>query len=221
MGSRVELTASDGHILSAYRADPQDEARGGIVVVQEVFGVNEHVRGVCDGYAADGYAVVAPALFDRVKQGVELGYEGADLTHGREFRAELGWDNPWLDVEAAAAVLRPVGKVAVIGYCFGGSVAWLAATRLVVDAAVGYYGGQVADFIEEEPKCPVLLHFGESDAFIPIESVDKVQERRPDIPLYRYPAGHGFNCESRADYHEESAKRARTRTLDFIRLHIG
>ena len=221
MGSRVELTASDDHTLSAYRADPQGEARGGIVIVQEVFGVNEHVRGVCDGYAADGYAVVAPALFDRVKQGVELGYEGADLTHGREFRAELGWDNPLLDVEAAAAVLRPVGKVAVIGYCFGGSVAWLAATRLVVDAAVGYYGGQVADFIEEEPKCPVLLHFGESDAFIPIESVDKIQERRPDIPLYRYPAGHGFNCESRADYHEESAKRARTRTLDFIRLHIG
>lgn len=221
MGSQVKLTAGDGHTLSAYRADPEGEPHGGIVIVQEVFGVNEHVRGVCDGYAADGYAVVAPALFDRVKQGVELGYEGADLTHGREFRAELGWDNPLLDVQAAAVALQPAGKVAVIGYCFGGSVAWLAATRLAVDAAVGYYGGQVADFIEEEPKCPVLLHFGETDAFIPTESVDKIQARRPDIPLRRYPAGHGFNCESRADYHPESAALARSRTLDFIRLNIG
>ena len=221
MGSQVELTASDGHTLSAYRADPQGDPHGGIVIIQEVFGVNEHVRGVCDGYATDGYAVVAPALFDRVKQGVELGYEGADLTHGREFRAELGWDNPLLDVQAAAVALRPAGKVAVIGYCFGGSVAWLAATRLAMDAAVGYYGGQVADFIEEQPKCPVLLHFGEIDAFIPTESVDKIQQRRPDVPLYRYPAGHGFNCESRADYHQESAALARARTLEFIRLHIG
>lgn len=221
MGSRIELTASDGHVLSAYRADPQGGARGAVVIVQEVFGVNDHVRGVCDGYADDGYAVVAPALFDRVKQGVELGYEGDDLTHGRELRGELGWDNPLLDVQAAAAALRPAGKVAVIGYCFGGSVAWLAATRLAVDAAVGYYGGQVADFIDEEPKCPVLLHFGETDAFIPVENVDKIQERRPGIPLYRYPAGHGFNCESRADYHEESARLARERTLNFIRQHIG
>lgn len=221
MGSRIELTASDGHTLSGYRADPRGDARGGIVIVQEVFGVNNHVRGVCDGYAADGYAVIAPALFDRVKQGVELGYEGEDLTHGRELRGELGWDNPLLDVQAAAVALDFAGKVAVIGYCFGGSVAWLAATRLAVDVAVGYYGGQVADFIEEEPKCPVLLHFGESDAFIPIECVDKIEARRPDIPLYRYPAGHGFNCESRADYHEESARLARERTLNFIRQHIG
>lgn len=221
MGSRIQLTASDGHASSAYRADPQGDARGGIVIVQEVFGVNDHVRGVCDGYAADGYTVVAPALFDRVKQGVELGYEGEDLTHGRELRGQLGWDNPLLDVQAAADALGSSGKVAVIGYCFGGSVAWLAATRLAVDAAVGYYGGQVADFIDEEPKCPVLLHFGETDVFIPIENVDKIHERRPDIPLYRYPAGHGFNCESRADYHEESARLARERTLNFLRQHIG
>ena len=197
------------------------DVRGGVVIVQEVFGVNDHVRGVCDGYAADGYAVVAPALFDRVKRGVELAYEGEDLTHGRELRGELGWDNPLLDVQAAVELLRPFGKVAVIGYCFGGSVAWLAATRLDVDAAVGYYGGQVSDFVDEDPRCPVLLHFGETDAFIPLENVDKIEKRRPDIPLYRYPAGHGFNCESRSDYHEESAKLARSRTLDFIRQHIG
>lgn len=221
MGSRIELTASDGHTLSAYRAEPPGNARGGIVIVQEVFGVNDHVRGVCDGYAADGYAVIAPALFDRVKQGVELGYEGEDLTHGRELRGEIGWDNPLKDVEAAVAALRPAGKVGVIGYCFGGSVAWLCATRLDVDAAVGYYGGQVADFIEEDPACPVLLHFGETDAFIPIENVDKIEKRRPDIPVYRYPAGHGFNCESRSDYHEQSASLARSRTLDFLRQHIG
>jgi carboxymethylenebutenolidase len=217
----MKLTANDGHALSAYRADPKGDARGAIVIIQEVFGVNDHVRGVCDGYAADGYTVIAPALFDRVKQDVELGYEGEDLTQGRELRGELGWDKPLLDVQAAVEALRPTGKVAVIGYCFGGSVAWLSATRLKLDAAVGYYGGQVADFIDEEPKCPVLLHFGETDAFIPVKNIDKIQERRPGIPLYRYPAGHGFNCESRADYHEESARLARERTLKFIRQHIG
>jgi carboxymethylenebutenolidase len=221
MGSQMKLTANDGHALSAYRADPKGDARGAIVIIQEVFGVNDHVRGVCDGYAADGYTVIAPALFDRVKQDVELGYEGEDLTQGRELRGELGWDKPLLDVQAAVEALRPTGKVAVIGYCFGGSVAWLSATRLKLDAAVGYYGGQVADFIDEEPKCPVLLHFGETDAFIPVKNIDKIQERRPGIPLYRYPAGHGFNCESRADYHEESARLARERTLKFIRQHIG
>ena len=126
-----------------------------------------------------------------------------------------------LDVQAAVTALRPAGKVAVIGYCFGGSVAWLAATRLGVDAAVGYYGGQVADFVDEDPGCPVMLHFGETDAFIPMENVHKVQERRPEIPLYTYPAGHGFNCESRSDYDEKCANLARGRTLDFVRQHIG
>jgi len=221
MGSQIELAASDGHTLDAYRAEPEGDIRGGIVIVQEVFGVNDHVRGVCDGYADDGYLVIAPALFDRVKKDVELGYQGNDLTHGRELRAELGWDNPLKDVQAAVTALEPVGKVGVVGYCFGGSVAWLSATRLDVDAAVCYYGGQVPDFIDEDPKCPVLLHFGETDAFIPIEKVDMVAEKRPKIPLYRYPAGHGFNCESRADYHEESAKLARSRTLEFLRKHIG
>ena len=221
MGTRIELEASDGHQFAAYRADPEGAPRGGVVIIQEVFGLNDHVRGVCDGYAADGYAVVAPALFDRVEQGVELGYQGDDLARGRDLRGALGWDQPLLDLSAAINELKAAGKVGAVGYCWGGSLAWLCATRLGVDASVCYYGGQIADFVEESPACPVMLHFGEKDAFIPNEKVALIAKKHPDLPLYTYPAGHGFNCESRADYHPESAERARSRTLEFLSTHLG
>lgn len=221
MGKRIELKSSDGHAFTAYRADPDGRPRGGIVVIQEVFGLNDHVRGVCDGYAADGYAVVGPALFDRVEKGVELGYQGDDLARGRELRGALGWDEPLLDLEAAVVEAKSAGRVGVVGYCWGGSLSWLCATRLGVDAAVCYYGGQIADFVDESPRCPVMLHFGEKDAFIPNENVKLVAEKHPDIPLFTYPAGHGFNCESRADYHPESARLARSRTLEFLSTHVG
>ena len=221
MGSQIELTASDGHAFSAYRADPEGTPRAAVVIIQEVFGVNDHVRGVCDAYAADGYSVVAPALFDRAERNVELGYDQDQLARGREIRGALGWDEPLLDVAAALAHVRSLGKVATIGYCWGGSVAWLSATRLDVDAAVGYYGGQIIDFVEETPRCPVLLHFGETDAFIPMQNVELIRAKHAEIPLYTYPAGHGFNCESRADYDQKSANLARERTLAFIREHAG
>ena len=221
MGVKIELKASDGHPFAAYRANPKGTPKGGLLIIQEVFGLNDHVRRVCDGYAADGYAVVAPALFDRVERGVELGYQGDDLTRGREIRGKLGWDEPLLDLQAAISEVSAVGKTAAIGYCWGGSLAWLCATRLKVRAAVCYYGGQIADFIDESPTCPVMLHFGEKDAFIPNEKVDLIRGKHPDLPLFTYPAGHGFNCESRADYHPESAKLARSRTLDFLAEHVG
>jgi carboxymethylenebutenolidase len=221
MGTRIELKSSDGHGFAAYRADPAGQPRGGIVVIQEVFGLNDHVRGVCDGYAADGYTVVGPALFDRVEKGVELGYRGDDLTRGRELRGALGWDEPLLDLEAAVKEVKSAGRVGVVGYCWGGSLAWLCATRLGVDAAVCYYGGQIADFVDESPRCPVMLHFGEKDAFIPNEKVKLIAEKHADLPLFTYPAGHGFNCESRADFHPESARLARSRTLEFISTHVG
>jgi len=221
MGERISLQASDGHEFSAYRADPKGAPKGGIVIIQEVFGVNSHVRGVCDGYADDGYAVVGPALFDRVERDVELGYQGEDLTRGRELRAALGWDQPLLDIQAAMAAVKPAGKLGVIGYCWGGSLAWLSATRLGVDAAVCYYGGQIIDFVDESPQCPVMLHFGEKDAFITNEAVEKIRETRWKLPIFTYPAGHGFNCEARADYDEESATLARSRTLELISKHVG
>ncbi len=221
MGMGIELEASDGHRFGAYRADPGGAPRGGIVIIQEVFGLNNHVRGVCDGYAADGFVAVAPALFDRVERGVELGYQGDDLTRGRELRGALGWDKPLLDLQAAIDEVKSAGKVAAIGYCWGGSLAWLCATRLGVDAAVCYYGGQIADFVDESPRCPVMLHFGEKDAFIPNEQVALIKSKHADLPLFTYPAGHGFNCESRTDFHPESAELARSRTLEFLSEHIS
>ena len=223
MGQTISLTAADGHRLTAYRADPAGAQRGGLVVIQEIFGVNDHIRGVCDAFADDGYRVVAPALFDRAEPGIALAYDADGMTRGRAFKAELGWDGPLADVAAAVAALKNDGPVAVVGYCWGGSVAWLAATRLAgLACVVGYYGGQIVDFKDETPRCPVLLHFGETDAAIPLAAVEAIRAAHPEIPVHLYPgAGHGFNCEPRADYHPESARLARERTMAFLARHIG
>ncbi|HET9491419.1 MAG TPA: dienelactone hydrolase family protein [Methylomirabilota bacterium] len=223
MGQNVTLQAEDGHKLGGYRADPSGQPRGGLVIIQEIFGVNSHIRSVCDGYAADGYVALAPALFDRVEPNIQLGYEQADIVRGREIRGKIGWDTMMIDVRAAVQALQKDKlKVGVIGYCMGGSVAWLAATRIDgLSAAVGYYGGAIADFANERPRCPVLLHFGETDTSIPKEHWEKIKAAHPQIPMHIYPAGHGFNCDQRASYHEPSARLARQRTLDFLRQHIG
>jgi carboxymethylenebutenolidase len=218
------LQAEDGHKLGGYRADPSGQPRGGLVIIQEIFGVNSHIRSVCDGYAADGYVALAPALFDRVEPNIQLGYEQADIVRGREIRGKIGWDTMMIDVRAAVQTLQKDRlKIGVIGYCMGGSVAWLAATRLDgLSAAVGYYGGAIADFANERPRCPVLLHFGETDTSIPKEHWEKIKAAHPQIPMHTYPAaGHGFSCDQRASYHEPSARLARQRTLDFLRQHIG
>ncbi|HXG04322.1 MAG TPA: dienelactone hydrolase family protein [Candidatus Binatia bacterium] len=219
----ITLTAEDGHRLSAYRAAPDGAPRGGLVVIQEIFGVNSHIRKVTEGFAADGYVALAPALFDRVERGVELGYQPADIERGRELRGKVGWDTMVVDVKAAVEALRREGlRVGVVGYCMGGSLAWLAATRIPgVAAAVSYYGGAVADFAAERPRCPVLLHFGETDQSIPKEHWDRIRAHHPDIPMHIYPAGHGFNCDQRASYHEPSARQARERTIAFFRQHVG
>ncbi|NIR29090.1 MAG: dienelactone hydrolase family protein [Gammaproteobacteria bacterium] len=221
MGTTLQLDADDGHTLSTYRADPQAKPRAGIAVVQEVFGVNEHVRRVCDDFAARGYVAIAPALFERIERGVELGYTDEALARGRELRTALGWDDPLRDVAAALAVLRQAGKVGVVGYCWGGSVAWLSATRLDADCAVCYYGGQIVQFCEERARCPVLMHFGERDPIIAAEDVERIRSAQPEIPIYTYPAGHGFNCDARADYDPQSAALAKERTLAFLAEHVG
>ena len=224
MGENITLTSEDGFKLSAYRAKPAGKARGGLVVVQEIFGVNHHIRNVADGFAADGYDVIAPALFDRVEKNFETGYQPADIERGREARGKLQLDHAVMDTRAAVRELKKTyAKVGVVGYCFGGTMAWLASTRIEeTDAAVGYYGGGIADTAQEQPRAPVMLHFGETDASIPKAHWDKIKSIHPNVPMHIYQgAGHGFSCDERASFHKPSHEQARQRTIDFFRQHIG
>jgi carboxymethylenebutenolidase len=217
----IELTAADGHTLSAYTAGPQDAARG-LVVVQEIFGVNRHMRRVCDDFAAQGYAVVCPALFDRAQRGVELGYGPDDVARGRELRGAVEPGKTVLDILAAAAALPRPAKRGIVGYCWGGTVAWHGATRTsAFSAAVGWYGGGIAAEKDEAPRCPVQLHFGETDASIPLADVEAIRDAQPGVEVFVYPgAGHGFGCEERGSYVETDARLARQRTLAFFARHL-
>jgi carboxymethylenebutenolidase len=224
MGKMLRGKAADGHELDVYRADPTGTPRAALVVVQEIFGVNSHIRAVCDDFAAQGYVTVAPALFDRVERGVELGYEEGDVSRGRALREPVSLEAALADVEAAAALLEEgfAGRIGVVGYCWGGTVAWVAATRSRTFAAVvGYYGGGIAGLAAEQPNCPVQLHFGELDHAIPLTDVDQVKAAHPELPVFVYPAGHGFNCDQRGSYHADSARLARERTLAFLGEHLG
>ncbi len=219
----ISLAAKDGHRFSAYEAMPSGKPRGGLVVVQEIFGVNRHIRDVADGYAADGYNVLAPAIFDRAERGTELGYDQEGRTRGMALRQKIGLEEMLNDIEACVAALKPSGKVAVIGYCLGGSLAWLAATRLAgVAAAVGYYGGMVAKHLDEVPKCPVMLHFGEEDPSIPMDDIAAIRAAAvPNVAVFSYPgAGHAFNRAGTEAHHAPSADLARERTLAFLRDHV-
>lgn len=223
MSEAIQLKSNDGQELGAYVARPAGEPIAGLIVVQEVFGVNAHIRSVADGYAKDGFLAVAPALFDRYERGVELGYEGEDRKKAMSFIPKLDMDKAVQDTAAALDyVRRETGKKSgVIGYCFGGAIAWLSATRLNPDAAVGYYGG-IAKFAEERPRCPVMLHFGKLDTHIPQEDVDKIQAAHPEVEIYRYEgAGHGFNSDPRDSYNPEAAKLARQRSLDFLKKYLA
>ncbi len=223
MSEYVKLRAADGHQLSAYVALPAGEPAGALVVVQEIFGVNAHIRSVAAGYAKDGFLGVAPALFDRIEPGIELGYQGADLETARSLMPKIDLEHAVADVQAALEyAANATGKnVGVIGYCYGGTLAWLAATRLKAAAAVGYYGGLIAKFADEEPTCPVMLHFGKQDAHIPAASVEMVKVAHPQVEIYWYDAGHGFNCDARASYNAAAAKEARARSLAFLRKHLA
>lgn len=223
MGKMIELTAADGHKLAAYRADPAGKPKGAVVVIQEIFGVNNHIKKTADSFAAKGYVAIAPALFDRVERGIDLGYKDADIAAGREIRGKVGSDDrPLADIQAAIAAVKGAGKVATVGYCWGGALAFLSATRLNgIACAVGYYGGTIAQNAGEKPKVPTMLHFGDKDQSIPMTDVEKVKQARPDTTIYVYPAGHGFNCDERGSYDAASAKRALDRTLSFIAEHVG
>jgi carboxymethylenebutenolidase len=222
MGERITLKATDGHVLGAYVARPAGEPLAGLVVVQEIFGVNEHIRSVADGYAEDGFLAVAPALFDRIEPEVELGYEGADLQKAMSFIPKFDIDKAVLDLAAALDFAsRTSGKKAgVIGYCLGGTLAWLTATRRHPHAAVGYYGGRIGNYAHEEPSCPVMLHFGRKDSHIPAEEVEKVQATHPEAEIYWYDAGHAFNATPRTSYNADAARLARERSLAFLKKFL-
>jgi carboxymethylenebutenolidase len=222
MSETVRLKASDGHELDAYVSRPSGAPVAGLVVIQEAFGVNRHIRAVADGYARGGFLAIAPALFDRIERGVEIGYEGADREKGISLARQTNPENAMKDVAAALGYLREnVAKCGVIGYCLGGTMAWLAATRLDPNAAVGYYGGNIANFAQENPRCPVMLHFGTLDKHIPKEAVDKVHAAHPDVQIFWYAADHGFNCDDRASYNAAAAKQARERSSGFLKKHLA
>ena len=222
MGHAIELKAADGFALSAYRADPAGKPRGGLVVAQEIFGVNSHIRSVCDGFAADGYVAIAPALFDRYERGVDIGYTPDDIAKGRELKGRAQIDAALRDVAAARDIAAGAGKVGVIGYCWGGFVAWMTASRLAgVACAVPDYGGAILDAAGERPQCPVMAHFGERDSMIPVEGVRELAAAHPEAQVFIYAADHGFNCDQRASFDAPAAKLARERTLQFLQRHIG
>lgn len=220
MGETIKLTAGDGHAFDAYRATPQGTPRGGLVVIQEIFGVNNHIRNVTDMFAGHGYAAIAPALFDRAEAGVELGYDQDGLAQGREFAGKVGIDGPLADIAAAAEAVAQHGKVGTVGYCWGGSLAFLSATRLGLPS-VGYYGGRIKDFADEKPTAPLMLHFGEEDHAIPMDDVEAIKAKHPDVPIHIYPAGHGFSCDERGSFDKESHEAALERTLAFLAENLG
>lgn len=220
MAGMIRLHAADGHSLNAWRAMPDGMPRGGVVILQEIFGITGHIRRVTGQYAEHGYLAIAPCLFDRVRPGIELDY--ANIDEGRSIMTGLDLDDAMADIGAAVEAARVAGKVAAVGYCWGGAMADLAACRLDIDAAVSYYGRMTVEWLDERPRCPVLYHFGAEDPLIPPETVEKITGGRPDHPSHVYAgAGHGFNCDERDDYSPENARLALERTLAFLGEHIG
>lgn len=225
MGDMVRMAMSDGADITVYHALAEGERRGGVVLVQEIFGVTDHIREMADDFASEGYEVLSPALFDREHPGFEAGYTGPDFARAVELARELHpFDLSLKDVQTCIDQLREDGPVFVIGYCYGGSIAWAAATKLEgVAAASSYYGSLVPQFAEEAaPRVPVIAHFGRYDTGIPREGVEKVIAKDFDLAeVFVYEAGHGFNSDRRKDYHEESADLARERTLALFRANGG
>ena len=227
MGQFTELKAADGQMIPAYVAQPQGKPKGGIVVIQEIFGVNSHIRSVADGYAAAGYLAVAPAIFHRVRPNVELGYSPDDMAEGMALKAAteaLPSPGVMQDIQAAINHAAQAGKVGIVGFCYGGLLTWRAAATLQgLSAAVPYYGGgsTTPDEIARKPKVPVLAHYGDKDKHISVESVEAFKRAHPEVEVHLYQADHGFNCDQRGSYNEAAAKLARERTLAFFAKHLA
>ncbi len=221
MGELTTIMARDGHEFQAWLSASSRRPRGAVVVIQEIFGVNGHIRSVTDGFAAAGYTAIAPSLFDRVRRGIELEYTPADMQAGAGYRKQISAETALKDIAAAAAVVRHSGRTGVVGYCWGGSLAYLAACELPLAAAVVYYG-RISDHLERKPRCPVLYHYGSEDKSIPLTDVERLRAAQPAAPVYVYEgAGHGFNCEQRDSYDAAAAALARTRTLEFFARYLA
>lgn len=224
----IKLVADDGHELDAYVAIPKGVVLGAVIVLQEIFGVNAHIRSVADGYAREGYVAIAPALFDRVERGVELRYEGKDMKTAVALLQKLSPVTALLDIGAAfKEARREAAKIAVVGFCYGGFLSWLASTRgkdvrVEPDCCVGYYPGGIGKVADEQPLCPVMLHFGANDTHIKQDQVESVRAAHPEVEVYVYDgAEHGFNCDARASFNLESAKLAGERTSAFLKRHLA
>jgi carboxymethylenebutenolidase len=222
VGHPIKLTASDGFQLGGYRADPATAPKAALVVIQEIFGVNHHIRNVCDRFASAGYVAVAPAIFDRIERDFQSGYSPDEVAVARKFVANPDWTAMLRDVQAAIDSVKSVGPIGIVGFCLGGSVAYAAATKLTgLSAAIGYYGGAIVRFADDNPGVPMMLHFGEKDAGIPLGDVETIRAKQPDLEVHVYPgAQHGFSCDERASYDKASADIAWQRTLAFFAKHL-
>ncbi|MEA2920106.1 MAG: carboxymethylenebutenolidase [Bradyrhizobium sp.] len=222
MGHDIKLTASDHFQFGGYRAEPKGAPKGAVVVIQEIFGVNQHIRAVCDRLAAEGYVAIAPSIFDRIEPGFTSGYSPEEVATARKFVANPDWAAMLRDTQAAIDAVKDVGLIGIIGFCLGGSVAYAAATKLSgLSAAIGYYGGAIVRFADDRPKVPTQLHFGEKDAGIPLSDVETIKAKRPEVEIHVYPgAQHGFNCDARASYDKASADIAWPRSIAFLAKHL-
>ena len=220
-GDLIQIAGPDGFEFSAYKSPATGDRIGGLIVLQEIFGVNEHIRQVADGFAAEGFEVLAPSLFDRAQKDFTAGYDLRAVAEGKKLAAASPVDQVQGDLQACIDRLATSGRVFCVGYCYGGFATWLAACRCrPLRAAAGYYGRLIIHHIDETPHCPIMLHYGEADATIPLDNVAEVEAKHPEVPVFRYPAGHGFNCDQRADFHAASAALARKRTLAYFRAHV-
>ena len=220
MGQHINIPTTRTQCIGGYLAQPQGKPKGGSGVIQEIFGVTAHIRHVADRFAEYGYTAIAPAFFDHLESGVELGYDQVGANKGKQLIAELGLERALEDVASAAESIASAGKIGTVGYCWGGTVALLAALRLGLPS-VSYYGARNLPFLTEAPKAPVMFHFGEKDASIPPDTVARHRELLPQMPTHVYPAGHGFNREVGADYDPDSARLARERTLAFFAEYLA
>jgi carboxymethylenebutenolidase len=222
MGSKITMTTSDGFQLDGYRADPNGVAKGGIVLIHEMFGVNGHIRSLVDQWADAGYAVIAPACYDRAERNIEVGYDEESRQKAMAARAKLDDTKTVFDVQAAAAALKGVGKIAIMGFCYGGTVAWQGAQNGPFDAAICYYGSNIGNMLKADAKCPVMMHFGAKDQVIPLDTVGKIKQAKPYAIVNVYEnAGHGFNCNERPSFNKEAAALAHTRTMAFLEMGLA
>jgi carboxymethylenebutenolidase len=222
VGKDIKLMASDSFQLGGYRADPATAPKAAVVVIQEIFGVNHHIRAVCDRLAAEGYVAIAPAIFDRVEPNFTSGYSPDEVAIARKLVADPDWAAMLRDTQAAIDAVKDVGPVGIIGFCLGGSIAYVAATKLSgLSAAIGYYGGAIVRFADDKPQVPTQLHFGDKDAGIPLSDVETIKGKRPDVEVFVYPgAQHGFHCDERASYDKTSADIAWPRSMAFFAKHL-